>query len=138
MRVWLLAMVSVFLLTACATSPVPVEQAAPIPQARLFGLQERPSESYGTMQVTRDSGATGSACNVRLRVDGVKVAEFAPGETGTFYLVPGEHVLGVITGVGLCPNRLKENAAVIVEGETKRYRISIDGNGALDIARTAT
>ena len=136
MKGWL-TLAATALLAGCATSPIPAEQADQVPDERLMLHQETPTGPYGTLTVTRDTGITGSACNARLSIDGELAAEIAVGETASFFLSPGEHVLGVITGVGLCPERLKETAATIIEGEAKRYRISLDLNGSIDLSRTA-
>ncbi|MBS8267200.1 hypothetical protein DYI26_00425 [Halomonas litopenaei] len=136
MKGWL-SLAAAALLTGCATSPIPAEQADQVPDSRLFGLQSVPASPYATVQVTRDSGINFSMCNVSLHVDGKKVAEFEPEETASFYVAPGDSVLGITTGGGICASLVQELGADLESGETKRYRISMDASGSLDLSRTA-
>ncbi|KRW73870.1 hypothetical protein AO729_00850 [Pseudomonas sp. TTU2014-066ASC] len=49
-------------LSGCATTPIPAEEADPVPIARLLAYQEALVDG-ATLIVTRDRGFTGSACN---------------------------------------------------------------------------
>ncbi len=132
-----IAMGMALLLAGCATSPVPVGQADQVPPDRLYGLQQDPDTPHGTVQITRDSGVNFSMCTVSAHVDGTKVADFKPSETASFYVSPGEHVLGVSTGGGICANLVQEIESSIGVDENKRYRIYMDASGTLGISRTA-
>ncbi len=51
----------------------------------------------------RDSGFTGSGCDVLLSVDDTPAAQLAAGELVQLHVEPGEHIFGVrYTGAGLC------------------------------------
>ncbi|MGQ7247599.1 hypothetical protein ACUN9Y_09690 [Halomonas sp. V046] len=132
-----IALCAAVMLTGCATSPVPAEQADQVPSERLYGLQNQPKTPHATVQITRDSGVNFSMCNASVHIDGKKVAELEPSETASFYVDPGERVLGITTGGGICANLMQELESSLKEGERKRYRISMDASGSLDLSRTA-
>lgn len=87
-----IAVVAVVLLAGCATSPVPVNNADPVPSSRLYAFN---GKSEAQLLVTRDSGLYGSGCNYRLYIDGTLAAEFASGEVAWFGVKAGKHILGV-------------------------------------------
>ncbi|WP_415842537.1 hypothetical protein [Pseudomonas wadenswilerensis] len=129
-------MVTAALLAGCATSPIPSNQADPVPAARLTGYQMKPKVGFGTLVVTRDTGFTGAACNTLVYIDGKQSAEIGSGETAKFYLPAGERIIGV-NSTTLCGGGLKERSFVMDAGATKKYRISIDTSMSMDLSPTA-
>ncbi|PWB33816.1 DUF2846 domain-containing protein [Pseudomonas sp. SDI] len=123
-------------LAGCATSPIPSNQADPVPTSRLTGYQVKPTTGHGTLVVTRDTGFTGSACNTLVYIDGKQSAEIGSGETAKFYLPAGERIIGV-NSTSLCGGGLKERSFVMDAGATKKYRISIDTSMSMDLSPTA-
>jgi len=130
----LLGAVLLVLLAGCSTTPIPSESADPVPAERLYANQQK-SDGDATLVVTRDNGFVGSACNTRLMIDGRLVAEIGEGETAKFYIPAGDIILGVSTGV--CGGGLKEREAKLSAGKVKKYRISIDRTGSMDLSPTA-
>ena len=124
------------LLGGCSTTPIPSDQAKPVPASRLAAFQTKLDSQSGTLVVTRDSGFSGSACNTILYIDGEKTAEIGPGETAKFYLPAGERILG-INSTTICGGGLKERSLILNAGEIKRYRISIDTSMSMDLSPTA-
>lgn len=124
-------------LAGCSTSPISAEQADPVPSSRLYGFQSRISAGDGVLTVTRDTGFTGSACNVRIAVNNRLVAEIGSGETASFYLKPDTYIVSLDPGA-MCGGGLKEREVVISGKAQKRYRVSADLNGAgYDLTPTA-
>lgn len=123
---------AVALLAGCSTSPVPSDQADPVPSSRLFGYQKQGSND-AILVVTRDNGFTGSACNTTLSIDGKKSAEIGSGETARFYVPAGDHIVGAAS----CGSGLKERETSIKPGNTKKFRISIDSAMSMDLSPTA-
>ena len=136
MRLSGLLALSSILLTGCSTTPIPSDQADPVPTSRLTAFQAKPAGQYGTLIVTRDSGFTGSACYTILYIDGNKSAEVGPGETTKFYLPTGERIIGA-NSTSMCGGGLKERSLVMNAGEVKKYRISIDTSMSMDLSPTA-
>jgi outer membrane lipoprotein-sorting protein len=66
---------AVALLAGCATSPTPSNEAKQAPASQLSAYQAKPSGAYGTMQVIRDSGQTGSLCSMAVFIDGKQAAK---------------------------------------------------------------
>lgn len=130
------------LATGCATSPVASSQAKPVPAQRIFAFQDKTSKSTASIIVTRDSGFLGGGCFLAFSLDGVRAGRFDPGETASFHVEPGEHLLAVkpdAEGSGLCHFATIENSAretILRENETKNFRIMMDQNGTADIQRT--
>lgn len=119
------------LLAGCATSPVPSENADPVPSSRLFAYQ-KPATGDAVLIVTRDSGFVGGGCNTSVSIDGRKAAEIGSGETAKFYVSSGEHIVGASS----CGSGLKEREANIKAGATKKFRISIDSSMSMDLSPT--
>ena len=136
MRLLGLLAITSLLLVGCSTTPIPSDQATPVPQSRLAAFQSKPSGQYGTLIVTRDSGFVGSACNTIVYIDGKKSAEIAQGETAKFYLPVGEVIIGV-NSTAMCGGGLKERSLVMSADNTKKYRISIDTSMSMDLSPTA-
>ncbi len=115
-----------YLLTGCATSPVSPENARNVPADRIYQTDLLVSEGNRTIPVTitRDAGFQGSFYKQILKVDGQRVAEFAPGETLTIYLEGGDYSFGAIserTIIGVLP--LEETDVTIREGKINNFRI---------------
>lgn len=133
---------AILLLTSCASSPVPLNNATLAPSERLLAFQEVIQGPSGTLVLTRDKGLAGSACYSGFFINDVLAARLSPSETGRFYLPPGELVLrsGLDPrGKGLCGVRHDEwtqRETILREGEIKYFRMSIDVNGKFDIQRS--
>src|SRR5688572_25543567 len=72
---YLLAMLLMLSITACATTPLTIKQASIVPASRVLAPQwlTRTSSS-GSLIVKRDSGFMGSACTIRVFLDAAPVA----------------------------------------------------------------
>lgn len=126
-------------LAGCATSPTPFSEARQAPASQLQAYQKKPSGEYGTLQVIRDSGHTGSLCLMAVFIDGKKVGTLDPGQKASFYLPPGSVLAGAAyTGTGICSMGAErvEREAVVRSGEAKKYRIFTGGDGQVDILPT--
>ena len=123
-----IACICVAVLSGCATDRVADSDAAPVPQNRLFAFQVQ-SENNGQAIVTRDSGFTGSGCNVGLKIDGSLSAAFGTSEQARFDVPAGTHVFALTAyGHGLCRNMADRSIeTVISRSQVKRYRISSSG-----------
>ncbi|MEM5432820.1 hypothetical protein [Cupriavidus oxalaticus] len=133
--------VLVGLLSACATSHVPLSEAKPVAADRLFALQQ---QAPGTSKVivTRDSGAGGGGCDYGFYVDGQLAGKLATSETATFYVPLGERLLGtsMARGAGLCsfhgdpPNEI---AVTLRADQAKYFRLGHNGDNVPFIAPTS-
>lgn len=122
---------AVALLAGCATSPVPSDQADPVPSSRLFSNQ-KPVSGDATLIVTRDRGFVGSGCKTTVSIDGRRSAEIGSGETAKFFVPAGDHIISASS----CGSGLKDREVSIKSGGTKRFRISIDSAMSMDLAPT--
>ena len=134
----LIAAVAAVMLAGCSTSPVSPEEAKPVPKDRLVSFTSKPKEAYGTVVVTRDNGFLGGGCFVAVHIDGKLAARIDTGEVARFYLPTGDHLVGLgidKQGGGMCSwtNMLKEQSAILKEGQVKRFRIGGDSQTGLDI-----
>lgn len=124
----LIALLSVLLLSACATSPVPVEQANAVPSDRVY-WNVRPVQAR-TAKVTfvRDTGFLGGGVLFHLSINGQKAASVDTGERVSFEIDPGEYVLGfqptdafgTMTGYTIDQD--------IKPGQQYFYRLLMEGN----------
>jgi hypothetical protein len=130
---------AVALLAGCATSPTPSDQAKQAPVSQLTAYQSKPSGAYGTLQVIRDSGHTGSFCSMAVFIDGKQAAKLDPGQKASFFLPPESVLVGAAyTGSGVCSigaDRV-EREAVMKDGVLKKYRVFTGGDGQIDILPT--
>lgn len=135
----IIGVLAVFLLVGCATSVVPSGSASPVPQSRVFAYQKA-SDGNGLLSVTRDSGHTGSFCEIGLFVDGKVVALLKPSENVVLHIPAGQVVLGAAyQGAGICGMGAadrQEREATLSEGRLRKYRISTSGDGVLDLLPT--
>jgi len=82
------------LLTACATTPLTLNQTVAVPDSRILARQflSQPSNS-GSLVVKRDSGFMGSACTIRVFVDAVRVSDLITAENVALFFALVEHIV---------------------------------------------
>ena len=118
-----------FSFTACATTPVTINQAATVPRSRILAPQMLAQASnMGSLVVKRDSGFMGSACTIRVFVDAVPVADLAPSEKVEVFVAFGEHSV-VVTSNGICGGGTSETAVVIMPERQRILRIASGQSG---------
>ncbi|WP_145561145.1 hypothetical protein [Yersinia mollaretii] len=130
-------LVSISLLNGCATTPVSNKDARTVPLERIISKSvqiKNPGEA--TLIVKRDSGFTGSGCNIVVYLDGKAIAELDTGEKITFYAQPGDHILSA-KQTSICVAGLKEVGITLQENDKKTYRIGFGGNVDMSINATA-
>jgi hypothetical protein len=131
--------IALSLLTACATSPVSIRQAALVPSSRMLAPQlvsQAQAQPTGSLIIKRDSGLMGSACTIRVFVDAVPVADLAPSEKVEVFIPTGEHIVGV-TSNGICGGGVAEAAVVIFPERQKILRIASGQSGDIYLQPTA-
>lgn len=139
----LIAVMGLALLAGCTTSPVSSDKAKAAPLERI--IYESPAHAGSSITVTRDTGwIAGGDCYVGVLIDGKLAARIATGETVTFRVPEGRHILGLSgdpMGNGLCGleigQSIKESSADLKQGESQRFRISGDTNSGLDLRPTS-
>ncbi len=132
----LLATVIAVSIAGCSSTPVDSGSAKRVPANRTFAYQAS-VPSGATVIISRDNGFWASGgCFVTVMIDGKKAAKINTGETSTFQVEPGRHIVGIAgddTGSGLCSMQIgqpvKEIAAEITASEIQKYRISGSQNG---------
>jgi hypothetical protein len=114
-------------LVGCATSPVKIGEARPVPSNRLlsgFKPLAEPSSGTGKIVVVRDAGILGAGAPAKLLVDGAPVARLWPGERVQFFPSAGDHILAVKPDPQLM-GALSEISSSVTAGRTYYFRISI-------------
>ena len=124
-------------LTACATTPVTINQASVVPASRVLAQQwlARTSTS-GSLIIKRDSGFMGSACTVRVFIDAVPVADLAAGEMIELFVALGEHNV-VATSNGICGGGTPEAVVVIMPERQRILRIASGQSGDIFLQPSA-
>lgn len=122
-------------LSACATTAIPTSQATPTSDV-LDVPRTLQRDGTGKVSVKRDVGSVGSACAIRVLVDGKPLANLRQGQVVTAYLDPGDYILGA-SSTGICGGGDAESALSLRVGEKKTYRISIDQGASIRIGPTA-
>jgi len=124
-------------LTACATTPVAVNQSAAVPNSRVLAPKLlAQAQNTGSLVVKRDSGFMGSACTIRVFVDAVAVADLGPSEKIEVFVPLGEHSV-VVTSNGICGGGTSESAVVIMPERQKILRIASGQSGDIYLQPSA-
>lgn len=130
------------LAAACATSPVALIDAKPVPADRVFAYSQLIDGPSGHLVLVRDQGAFGAACPMAVYVDGQIAAHFRTSETLTLYLPAGQHVIGAgPSGGGMCSwtneaAHRREIALAVQAGTQAKMRLSITQQGLYQITPT--
>ncbi|MBC9208193.1 hypothetical protein IBL26_15220 [Roseomonas aerophila] len=134
MRAWILGTAALALLTGCASTPVPLAEARPIPptEQRLFA---DPLPMTAPVIVRRDLGAGGRACATTIFVDGEAAAWINAGEVATLHVPAGEVIVGAEAS-GICAGALIEQAVTLTQGRPVYFRIARDEGNSLRLYRT--
>ena len=137
-----LAILAGAVLSGCSTAPVPAPKVFPVAVERQLAFQEQSAKATATVAVTRDGGAAASGCYLALYIDQVLAARLGTGETGQFFMEPGEHLLQGSqdpSGKGSCrisgTSYGSPRIVILHENEKKTFRLSIDQTGFIDIQR---
>lgn len=117
-----------FILTGCATSPMPIKEAQSVPGERIFRTENELVDGNAQALFVRDVGFTGAGVYHHLFIDGTKAASLNPGEKVEFFLRPGEHVFGVIPTDPFGTHALNTIDQDLKAGKKYYYRIQTDGN----------
>jgi hypothetical protein len=134
---YFLALLFMFLL-GCATQPLAVDNSLAVPSSRILAAHWlAPSAYTGSLIVKRDSGFMGSACNVRVYIDAVPVADLAPSEKVELFVALGEHIVGVASTGVLCGGGASEAAVVIIPERQRILRIAAGQSGDLHLQPSA-
>ena len=136
----LLVSTFLFFLASCHnTTPVPINEAEPVPPDRLF-VYEFPSEkTTATIEVFRDRGSTGADCHIGVFLNHQLVARIDPGERARFAIEPGTITVGAgrdPRGEELCSTdqgNVQHVEITLANGDTKRFRVSTSRFGRIHI-----
>ena len=125
-------------LTACATTPLTINQTAAVSESRILAPQLLAQASNtGSLVVKRDSGFMGSACTIRVFVDAVPVADLKPAEKIELFVPLGEHSVVVSPNGVLCGGGTSETAVVIMPERQRILRIAAGQSGDIFLQPSA-
>jgi hypothetical protein len=128
MRLFFLGLALVAFCAGCATTPIPVKEAKPVPADRVFRSSSIPKNGNVTVLFVRDTGFVGSGVYHHLFIDGRKAASLNPGEKIELVLPPGEHIFGV-TPTDPFGNAIVNSIDQDLKPDRKYYyRLQTDGN----------
>lgn len=127
----LAAGLAALVISGCASAPMPLSKAKPVPADEVYGFRGEGAKDSGSLTVFRDEGFVGSGCDVMLYIDGQRAAKIGPGEKASFNLPAGGVNLGTgLVESGLCAGAaIKTVAASIKPGKEAIYRINADMQG---------
>jgi hypothetical protein len=111
-------------LGGCATSPVALEHAKPVPAERLLAYG-RPEPGRCEVVVIRDGGGMiTSMLHDEVRVDGTPAVLLDPGEAARLWIPEGDHVFGVVATPSLFGRySVTENAVHVSPFKTTYLRV---------------
>lgn len=131
----ILAVLSLLALSGCASYQS--DEADPVPADRLLAYQDAGQGSV-KVDVSRDVGFLGGGCYVALTIDQEVAARIGAGESASFHVPAGQHVVGIIgdkDGDGLCSQAMlrRELLVTLEDGSDSRFRINSDNRKGFDI-----
>lgn len=130
-----------FLISGCATTPMPLEDAKQIPAERVLAFQTSDDMKTATLTVIRDKGFVGSGCYTALWINQILAARLGTKEVAKFFVEPGELLLRAgrdPQGKGLCAigqDWWVQRETILRLGEQKSFRLTIGVDGEYDIIR---
>jgi hypothetical protein len=125
-------------LTACATSPITINQATAVPTARVLAPQLLSQTQYtGSLIIKRDSGFMGSACTIRIFVGATPVADLSPSEKVEIFLPLGEHIVVATSNSSFCGGGVSEAAVVIRPEQQNILRVASGQSGDIHLQPSA-
>ena len=118
-------------LGGCATSPMRVSEARPVPASEMYAIKSQGTQDAGRLTIFRDDGFDGAGCDVVFYINGQRAAKIGPGQKASFVLPAGKVNLGAgLAESGLCAGvAIKTVAANIRPRKEVIYRISWDTQG---------
>lgn len=124
--------------TGCATSPIAINQASPVPTSRILAPQLLSEVQYtGSLVIKRDGGFMGSACTIRVFVGAVPVADLAPSEKVEIFVPLGEHIVAATSISSFCGGGVSEAAVIISPERQKILRIASGQSGDIHLQPSA-
>jgi len=127
---WLAIFLSVLSFTACATTPLTLNQTVAVPESRVLARQLlNQTSNSGSLVVKRDSGFMGSACTIRVFVDAIPVADLKPAEKVELFMALGDHSVVATATSGICGGGTSEAAVVIMPERQRILRIASGQSG---------
>lgn len=131
----ILAVLSLLTLSGCASYQS--DEVQPVPADRLLAYQQ-PGKDSVKVDVTRDVGYIGGGCFVALTIDHEVAARIGKGESASFHVPVGKHVVGIIgdkDGDGLCSKAMlrRELLVPLEPGGNNAFRIVSDNRTGFDI-----
>jgi len=131
-------MILLLSLSACATTPLTVNQTVAVPESRVLAPQFLSQTSNsGSLVVKRDSGFMGSACTIRVFVDAVPVADLRPAEKVELFVALGEHSVVATAASTICGGGTSEAAVVIMPERQRILRIASGQSGDIFLQPSA-
>lgn len=130
------------LAAACATSPVALTDAKPIPADRVFAYGQPIDGPSGQLVVVRDEGSQAKGCPMAFYVDGKLTAHVRTSETTTLTVPAGSRILGAgPAGEGMCAwankaAHTRETSHVVEPGSRTKVRLSVMGEGIYQVTPT--
>ena len=127
------------LLIGCASTPVSTSEAVSVPNNRILADGKQfiaPSKNTGKIIVKRDSGFIGSACTVRIYLNGKGVADLDVSEKMVLNLTEGEYIVSAEPN-GVCGGGLTEVKASVKPNSESVFRYGTSSNFSSSLYPTA-
>lgn len=143
MKRYLLFVLLPAVVAGCATHPVAIEDADPVPADRVFAPLAVSDAPAGRLLIVRDRGTMVGGCPMALYVDGVLVAHIRSGEHIAWPTGAGKHIVGVgPAGKGACAFKdaaanLRELGVELPAGGQVKLRAGVTQDAVYQIAPTA-
>lgn len=138
-----LSLASLFLLSGCVSTMVPINDAKQAPADRAIAFQCSDATKSSILTVIRDEGVmAGGGCYMALWINKTLAARLDTSEVARFCLEPGELLLRVgrdPQGKGLCAtgqDHWIQRETVLGPSEQKTFRMTTGFFGEFDIIRT--
>ena len=131
-----MAIAVVLILTGCSTTPISFDKAIPVPHNKIYDKSFISSDKEKEkIMIIRDQGLFGSGCTHTIFINNKKSFDLGYGQALMVALEPGNHVLRLESGVGICPDTSISESTYLKLGEPQTFRVSISSNGQIMLSR---
>lgn len=121
-------------LGGCATAPIPLSSAAPVPAERVY-MKTSTAADAASVVILRDKGFVGSASLVHVYINSERAASLEPGERVELRLDAGEYVMGARQTLSFNALPSTTTTEQLQPGRRYNYLVTFADLGVVTMAR---
>lgn len=129
-----LCVISLALLSGCASSPITTETGRAASPDRVFHQNSAVSNA-ATFLITRDTAFQGVICQYKISINDKPAALLQAGEFVKLKVAPGQYLLRLDNDSAICPNDTATVFTIAAADDSQEFRISINASNLVRLSR---